>query len=1273
MAANKEDAKTHLFPVVGIGASAGGLKAIQGFFEQMPDNSGMAFIVIIHLAPDKTSAMDKLLQKCTSMNVVQVTGEIEIEPDHVYVISPNHDLSLSDNVLTATEKGEKREGRPATIDLFFRSLGKAREKKAIGVILSGTGADGTVGLRGIKEHGGISMAQSPKEAEYEGMPKHAIETDLVDFVLPVKKLVDKILDYKEVLAKVQLSLDEKDLSQSEKKALQAIFELVSKEVGRDFSSYKQSSILRRIERQMHITKSFSLQDYEEFLKKNPIKVKDLFKDLLISVTGFFRDPEAFKVLQEKIIPQIFEGKEKGNEIRVWCIGCATGEEAYSLAVLLHEYATNLENPPDFQVFATDIDEEAIIKARKGKFPLTIHSEMSEERLNRFFEKKANQYIIKKEIRERVLFAVHDLLSDFPFSKLDLISCRNLLIYFSKDLQKKVFNLLHYALRQDAYLFLGRSDSAQQVSDLFELVHKKQSIFKTINSTKSHRALSHITFTKMKGHPKKDLEEQDTSMKVNNIEDLHYKLLGQQHAPPSIIINEKWEVLHASEGIENYLRYTHGEPSRNLIEMVYPAISRPLWNLLSQFSRNNENLSLAKQLNFKQDGEQKTLRLVTQSIQLLGVNSDLIQVVFYSMGKNSEPVVSTTKVDSTDVSEENEEFIEQLELELKSAKEQLHITTEEYETSNEELKASNEELQSMNEELQLTTEELSTSKEELQEVNKKLEEQIQKVRRANNDLNNLMEATEIATIFVDRDINIQRYTSNATELFNIIPTDRGRPLSHITGKINYHSLEEDARRVLRNIQLQKTMVTDKEGNWYVMRLRPYRTGEDKIEGVVFTFVDVTELQQATDKLQMHARQQEAIAKLSFLALEENTLQPVLDEAVTIIAEILDVDFSTLYTLTDENTFVLKAATGWRGLHDTISVNTNKPTQLDYTLDVEDIVVTENYKSEKRFKKPPLLDDSNEIVSSISVAVKGVQDEMFGVIAAFSKGEKVVKEQHQHFMQVVANLLGDFIKRIRAEHKLQKINEELEQRIKARTKQLEEINTKLQEKIKERNKLQNFILEMSENERWEIGEFLHNELGQPLIAIEMFIQSLHAELEDTKLKKELAEVQKKVQKVNRSVYKLSYQAAPIDVEEGEVGYAFEDVAQNAEKIYDCLSTFKMKVSEESIKNIFVATQFQRIAQEAVKNACVHAKADNVTISLFEEDSRLYLTIEDNGTSFEELKKKSDVDIKLMEFRIEAIDGTLEVKKAPTKGGTLVKCSVSMEKAKQEKSFKEGRVKI
>lgn len=856
---NKEDQD---FLVVGLGASAGGLEALETFFEAMPEDPGMAFVVIIHLSPDHKSSMAELLQEHTSLEVSQITKRVRIEPNHIYIIPPgrllsveNHDLVLSDS--------EKSDKKLTTIDLFFRSLGKAQGTCSASVILSGTGSDGTIGIKTIKEQGGIVLIQDPEEAGYDGMPRSALQTGLADSVLPVSEIPAKLIDYKESLEQIKIAEGE-ELPESDAKILSKIFDKINFKMGHDFTQYKRSSVLRRLERRMRIVHINTLSNYLDYLSSHPSEIKELFKDLLISVTNFFRDQEAFDKLERSVIPKLFEGKSSEDSVRVWVPGCATGEEVYSLAILLHEHARTLDNPPSIQIFATDIDQEALDIARQGKYPESIAADVKSERLERYFAKEGIEYYAKQNITSIVLFAVHDLLKDPPFSKLDLISCRNLLIYLNRDLQSEVYNLFHYALKPEKWLFLGMSDSILEATDLFNSVDSKYQIYQHNTVSKSRNQLPSYPLSKKSYDLTGPRAGKKDSRKQVDIKNLHRELLFNQFESGSVIINKNNEVLHSTSEIDRFLKYTGGEPSQKILDMVVPELRKVLSRLLFQIKQNKETLS-SKKVRLNIDGTSGYYKVVVRKVMESNMPEGLMHVIFME-----DPDSVSDHPDSYEQAElataEESDVIEALEEELEYTKEQLHITIEEYETSNEELQASNEELQSMNEELRSTTEQLETSKEELQSVNEELksvnvelERKIEKLNEANSNLKNLMEATDIATLFIDGDNCVQFFTSAATDLFNLIPSDTGRPFEHVTHKVDYESIQEDIEQVKDSLETMKKVVADQNGRQYIMRLRPYRTVNDKIDGVVLTFVDITQLKKVEKELKQEVQRSTDLQK------------------------------------------------------------------------------------------------------------------------------------------------------------------------------------------------------------------------------------------------------------------------------------------------------------------------------------------------------------------------------------------------------------------------------
>ncbi|MGM0545649.1 MAG: CheR family methyltransferase [Bacteroidota bacterium] len=838
--------------VVGLGASAGGLEALESFFDAMPENPGMAFVVIIHLSPDHKSSMAELLQDHTSLPVTQVSKKTRMESNHIYIIPPGQLLTVEDQDLILTET-DKKDKKLTTIDLFFRSLGIARNSYSACIILSGTGSDGSIGLKTIKERSGIVISQDPEEAAYDGMPHSAIKTGLVDLVLPAQKIPAKLIEYRKSLKQIKLS-DSEELPDNDAKVLSKIFGKVNFRMGHDFSQYKRSSILRRIERRMRITHINTLSDYLEHLTNNPSEINELFKDLLISVTNFFRDPEAFDELEKTVIPKLFEDKDSEDSIRVWVPGCATGEEAYSLAILLHEYAQTVHKPPSIQIFATDIDREALDIARKGEYPESIASDVSTKRLAKYFTKEGIQYRVKQNISSLILFAAHDLLKDPPFSKLDLISCRNLLIYLNRDLQSEVFNLFHYALKPEKWLFLGMSDSILEATRLFDSVNNQYNIYRQNTVSKSQLRLPRYPLSKESYETKATLRQQrySNSGQTINIENLHHQLLFKQYQPASVIINKNNEVLHSTPDIDRFLKYTGGEPSQNILDMIVPELRKVLSRLLFQ-AKQGETPLTSKRIQLNVADSANYYKVIVRKVVEPNAPEGLLHIIFM---EDAETVSSHPKTlqEVQNVSAEETDIIAALEKELEHTKEQLHITIEEYETSNEELQASNEELQSMNEELRSTTEQLETSKEELQSVNEELksvntelEHKISKLNEANSNLKNLMESTDIATLFIDGNNLVQFFTSAATTLFNLIPTDKGRPFKHVTHQLHYDSIQSDIEQVKKSLEPIKKVVSDDKDRQYIMRLRPYRTVNDKIDGVVLTFVDVTPLKKVEQKL------------------------------------------------------------------------------------------------------------------------------------------------------------------------------------------------------------------------------------------------------------------------------------------------------------------------------------------------------------------------------------------------------------------------------------------
>ena len=839
----EEESPGRSFPVIGIGASAGGLEALEAFFTHMPSESGMAFVVVQHLSPKYKSAMDDLLKKRTQMEVLVVEDGTRAEPNTIYLNPPDKEVALFNGILhLVTSTGIH--GFRLPIDYFFRSLAEDRGEKAICIILSGTGTDGSIGLRSIKEAGGMAMVQEEKQAKYGGMPRSAIDTGLVDSILPVEKMPDELMEY----VKHPYIRGAKEVRSPERQFrthMQKILMLVRSGTGHDFTNYKQKTMLRRVERRMALHKIDSTEIYLRYLQENPVEVQTLFKDVLIGVTNFFRDPDAFEALEEKALMKIVAAKQADAFVRIWVPGCATGEEAFSLAILLEEAMERVGKRVRAQIFATDINPEAIEYARGGAYPETIAADVTKERLERYFTKDENKYKVKKEIRETVVFAMQNLITNPPFSRLDLVSCRNLLIYLNATLQKKLLPLFHYTLNEAGYLFLGSSESIGEFIDLFSPIDTKWKIYRRKDSA-SRQVLEYPLPPFTDWAPWLSKSEEKRVPKEIKVRELTEKIILENHSPVCVLINEKYEVLYLHGLTKRYLEIPIGEPSFNLLKMADERLRYALSIALHK-AVGEKRVASSGAIQIKEDGRVRSVDITVRPVEESGGAQELLLLVVFE-----EKVLSdrASRRKKTPPEPAVNPQVLQLEEELQSTREYLQTIIEELEASNEELQATNEEFQSANEELQSTNEEIETSKEELQStneelitVNSELQTKVDELSHLNNDINNLLASTEIGTVFLDNRLRIRRFTPSLTKLFSLIATDIGRPISDITHKIRYADLYMDAREVLSTLNRKEVEVQTEDGGWFSLRMIPYRTVDNVIDGVVLTFVDVSSLKRA----------------------------------------------------------------------------------------------------------------------------------------------------------------------------------------------------------------------------------------------------------------------------------------------------------------------------------------------------------------------------------------------------------------------------------------------
>lgn len=825
--------------VVGIGASAGGVRALGTLLEALPPKTDAAYVMIVHLDPRMHSELPKILAAHTQMVVEGVVGEMPLQPNRVYVIPPDRQLQITENSISATPFVEPR-GQRAPIDSFFRSLA-THHGDGFAVILTGGGSDGAVGVKAVKEAGGIILVQDPAEAEHPSMPTAAIGTEVVDFVLPIRQLAQRLAELiraRDNVADVERSVDDEE-------NLRRILAHLRVRTGHDFSHYKRSTVMRRLLRRMQVTRKDKFEDYFSYLREHVEEAQALLADLLISVTAFFRDSKAFESLATNVIPHLFRGEDR-SPVRVWVAGCATGEEAYSIAMLLMEEAGKHEFRPEIQVFGSDMDNRALNIAREGRYPAAIEADVNEERLRRFFTRDGEYYRVKRELRDTVLFANHSLLKDPPFSRLDLVSCRNLLIYLDRDLQQQVLATLHYALLPDGYAFLGSSESGEHAEGLFRVVDRDARIYQSSGrSTERLPALPRIL-----GAPTEHMgpAAAPTPVSARAAQAAHREAL-EITAPPSALVDQTNRVMHLSENAGRYLQPSGGPLTTDLTDLVRQELRFELRSALHRaFERGETTLSSAISVRFNGDTHPVYMQVRPQAGEAR--EKDVKRaVVFFLEGlpdKSGKPLAKG--------SGHSNETVNQLRQELEMAQARLRTMREESEAANEELRAANEELQSINEEYRSTAEELETSKEELQSINEELQtvnselkHKLETVSRANSDLQNLMAAMDFGTLFLDPSLRIKRFTPRLTDLFSLTPGDVGRPITDFTHQLDYDGLVNDARTVLDDLAPIEREIRSREGGWYLARIRPYRTVDDKIDGVVATFIDVTERRQMEDAL------------------------------------------------------------------------------------------------------------------------------------------------------------------------------------------------------------------------------------------------------------------------------------------------------------------------------------------------------------------------------------------------------------------------------------------
>ena len=834
--------KSTQFRIVGMGASAGGLEAFEQFFRNVPADSGLGFVLVPHLDPNHASVLTEILQRCTAMPVVEAQDHTLVASNSVYVIPPNRDMVIFNGSLQLSEP-EKPRGHRMPIDSFLRSLAEDQGDKSIAVILSGTGSDGTLGLRAILGAGGVSYVQEPSSAKYDGMPTSAIKADLATYVLPVEKMPDALLAGKNAPV-LRESIPATPAAAGN---LDRILMQLRSGTGHDFSQYKKSTIVRRIERRMSQHDIETAEVYFRYLKENPQEVQSLFKELLINVTSFFRDPDAFAALKKDVLPKLFADKPEGTVFRVWVPGCSSGEEVYSIAILLREFLDETRQNFKLQLYATDLADDCIATARGGLYPPNIVQDVMPERLRRFFTKEETGYRVKKEIRELVVFAVHNVIKDPPFTKLDLLSCRNLMIYLEAVLQNRLIKNFHYALNPNGVLFLSPSESFGNHPDLFAPLSHKWKFYRAIHSILSPRAVlaGGVDWAASGDRTRRDGPARKTS--EPDFAELTQRVLLQTWAPPSVVTDLAGNVRYVHGETGKYLRPAPGQATHNVVEMAREGLQQELrvavHNAASQGAPTSN-----REVSVKTNGNFQTVSFTVRRLPAPDAGDGFLLLSFQDVAHAAsvKPSAAKSARGKHAVATLEARRVEELERELAYIKENLHATIEEQQASYEELKSGNEEIQSTNEELQSSNEELETSKEELQSVNEELitvnaelQAKIEQLAGMQNDMKNLLDNVNVGTIFLDTHLFIRRFTREAVRVYPLVASDVGRPLSDIKSEAAGEDLLADAKGVLDTLVPRERQVKSAAGASYLARIQPYRTLDNVIEGVVLTFTDITQ--------------------------------------------------------------------------------------------------------------------------------------------------------------------------------------------------------------------------------------------------------------------------------------------------------------------------------------------------------------------------------------------------------------------------------------------------
>ena len=1204
-----EDVSRATFPIVGVVASAGGLDAFKQLLSEVPADCEMAFILVPHLDPTCESQMVELLARVSLLPVVEAQQGMLVEANHVYVIPSKNFLTISDGILQLSEPTASQR-RETAIDFFLRSLARDQGERSIGIVLSGTGSHGTLGIRDIKLAGGMAIAQQPTTAEFDSMPSSIISEEIADYVLPPAEMSATLIQY---MQQPYINRPEPSIRDAgtDDEHLEAILGQLRKHSQYDFGSYRKVMIMRRIQRRMGLHHLERLDQYVERLTSDPKEAIALYRDLLISVTAFFRDPDAFEALSDRLLPDLTARDSARFPFRVWVPGCATGEEAYSLALLLIECVdkrnhTDLELPSSVkrvQVFASDVDESAIVTARAGIYPSSITSDVSQDRLKRFFTKEdENHYQIGKQLRESIVFSCQNVINDAPFSKIDLISCRNLLIYLEPEMQRKVISLFHFSLADHGVLMLGPSESITNSEHLFEPISKKWRIFQKVKS--SRRTRVPFPLAAVQGvHAVKTLQPPSLPPR-QGYRELVEKSLLRIYAPATALINRRYEVLYVTGPLVDYLEFPPGEPNHNVLSMCRPGLRAKLRFACQKSIAEESDTEVTAQMKRGDDVVECNIRV---HILRPRPEAESQLLICFADKSSVAPISSAADISlATDV--KCSSYSDQLERELESNSEELSGVIEELESANEDLKTSNEEIMSMNEELQSANEELETSKEELQSLNEELStvnlellEKVTELNVANNDILNLIASTKIATLFLDKDLMIQRFTPLTVELLNLRPTDIGRPISDITTRFIDNCLLSDCRKVIQGSTPIQSEINGENSRLYLRRILPYRSHSDKVAGVVITFVDLT------DRLALEKS----------LKQSKDHLQAILDSAADAILTVNGKGIIASLNPATENLF------GY------LREDVLGKSILSLLSSVDD--------------KPPSAASPNQAFS-MSKSGTGVYQELTARRKDGSNFAVELTVNRIDHLSLFIVVIRDVSQRKELQSRILSIASDEQRRIG------QELHDGTQQELTGLSLIAGTI-----------EDFL-NEKAQTVDSENRPFAFAHAEL--SRLKISASKLVQGLKESNKHVQSLAHGIMPVQVDAEGLQSALTELA-SATSIEGKVACHFICTDCFEIKSNTVATHLYRIAQEAINNALRHGKANDIRVSLVADQHRIQLEVRDDGIGVDIAalnvsgKVNHGVGLQIMEYRASVIDGVLNVL-AGNNSGTVVRCTIPRQRS-------------